>query len=85
MRVEPLPAASAVPDSRGINRFSADPRFADFLKLYLAPALHAHLLPHLEKLGALAGATLDELAATLKAAGAARVVNWVVARTLPPG
>jgi len=30
------------------------------------------------------GATLHEIAATLKAAGAARVVNWVVARTLPP-
>jgi len=30
------------------------------------------------------GATLDELALTLKRAGAARVVNWVVARTLPP-
>jgi ComF family protein len=30
------------------------------------------------------GATLDEIAATLKRAGAARVVNWVVARTLPP-
>ncbi len=30
------------------------------------------------------GATLDEIAATLKAAGAERVVNWVVARTLPP-
>lgn len=30
------------------------------------------------------GATLDELAGTLKAAGAVRVVNWVVARTLPP-
>jgi len=30
------------------------------------------------------GATLDELAATLKRAGAARVVNWVVARTFPP-
>jgi len=29
------------------------------------------------------GATLGELAATLKAAGAARVVNWVVARTPP--
>jgi ComF family protein len=29
------------------------------------------------------GATLDELASVLKAAGAARVVNWVVARTLP--
>jgi len=30
------------------------------------------------------GATLDELAATLKRAGAARVVTWVVARTFPP-
>lgn len=29
------------------------------------------------------GATLDEMARTLKRAGAARVVNWVVARTLP--
>ena len=29
------------------------------------------------------GATLDELARTLKDAGAARVVNWVVARTPP--
>lgn len=30
------------------------------------------------------GATLGELAATLKRAGAARVVNWVVARTAAP-
>lgn len=30
------------------------------------------------------GATLDEIARTLKAAGAASVVNWVVARTPPP-
>jgi len=29
------------------------------------------------------GATLDEMARTLKAAGAERVVNWVVARTPP--
>jgi ComF family protein len=29
------------------------------------------------------GATLDEMAGALKAAGAARVVNWVVARTYP--
>jgi len=29
------------------------------------------------------GATLNEIAATLKRAGAARVVNWVVARTFP--
>ena len=31
------------------------------------------------------GASLSELAGTLKAAGAATVENWVVARTLPPG
>jgi ComF family protein len=31
------------------------------------------------------GATLDEFARTLKAAGAGRVVNWVVARTKPHG
>jgi ComF family protein len=30
------------------------------------------------------GASLNELARTLKKAGAARVENWVVARTLPP-
>jgi ComF family protein len=30
------------------------------------------------------GATLDEIARTLKAAGAARVENWVLARTPPP-
>jgi predicted amidophosphoribosyltransferase len=30
------------------------------------------------------GATLDEVAQTLKKAGAAHVVNWVVARTFPP-
>jgi predicted amidophosphoribosyltransferase len=29
------------------------------------------------------GATLNEVASVLKQAGAARVVNWVVARTLP--
>ena len=31
------------------------------------------------------GATLEEVAAVLKKAGAGRVVNWVVARTEPPG
>jgi predicted amidophosphoribosyltransferase len=30
------------------------------------------------------GTTLDEIAAAFKRAGAARVVNWVVARTFPP-
>jgi ComF family protein len=31
------------------------------------------------------GATLNEVASTLKTAGASRVVNWVVARTFPAG
>jgi len=31
------------------------------------------------------GTSLDELAATLKLAGALEVNCWVVARTLPPG
>ncbi len=52
----------ALPDSRGTNLFRADPGFAPLLALYLEPALHAHLVPHLERLGALAGDSLDELA-----------------------
>jgi acyl-CoA dehydrogenase len=54
--------APALPDSRGTNLFRADPGFAPLLALYLEPKLHAHLLPHLERLGALAGDSLDELA-----------------------
>ncbi|MEK7751097.1 MAG: acyl-CoA dehydrogenase family protein, partial [Acidobacteriota bacterium] len=54
----------AVPDNRGANLFDADPRYADLLALYLEPGLHAHLLPHLKRLGALAGDALDRLAST---------------------
>jgi alkylation response protein AidB-like acyl-CoA dehydrogenase len=53
-----------LPDSRGLNLFTADPDFDELLKLYLGPGLHAHLRPHLERLGALAGTELDELALT---------------------
>ena len=53
---------SAVPDSYGLNLFRADPAFAGLAQLYLAPGLHAHLLPHFDRLGALAGSTLDDLA-----------------------
>ncbi|MCD0505684.1 acyl-CoA dehydrogenase family protein, partial [Bordetella petrii] len=52
-----------VPDSRGLNLFNADPYAAALCGLYLPPALHAHLLPHLERLGALAGGHIDALAA----------------------
>jgi alkylation response protein AidB-like acyl-CoA dehydrogenase len=55
--------AEALPDARGTNLFLADPGYAQLLALYLEPALHTHLLPHLERLGELAGGALDELAA----------------------
>jgi alkylation response protein AidB-like acyl-CoA dehydrogenase len=59
-----MTSIQAVPDSRGANLFEADPRYAELLALYLEPGLHAHLLPHLNRLGALAGDALDRLAAT---------------------
>ena len=52
-----------MPDSRGLNLFRADPYAAALSRLYLPAALHAHLLPHLDRLGALAGGRMDELAA----------------------
>jgi alkylation response protein AidB-like acyl-CoA dehydrogenase len=51
-----------VPDRQGTSLFAADPDLAAVASLYLPPDLHRHLLPHLERLGALAGSTLDELA-----------------------
>lgn len=58
-----LAAMHPVPDSRGINLFQADAA-RSLLSCYLPKDLHAHLLPHLERLGALAGSLLDELATT---------------------
>lgn len=51
-----------VPDSRGLDLFAADPGFRALVELHLEPALAAHLMPHLERLGAMAGAELDEWA-----------------------
>ncbi|OZI52522.1 DNA alkylation response protein [Bordetella genomosp. 4] len=56
------PTSSDVPDSRGLNLFRADPYAAAMSARYLPPDLHAHLLPHLDRLGALAGSRIDELA-----------------------
>ncbi|MEK6245236.1 MAG: hypothetical protein AABM33_12155, partial [Pseudomonadota bacterium] len=53
-----------VPDSRGLNLFLADPSYRGLLELHLEPKLCAHLLPHFTRLGAMAGAELDELALT---------------------
>jgi len=58
-----LAAMHPVPDSRGINLFHADAA-KGLLSCYLPKDLHAHLLPHLDRLGALAGSLLDDLAGT---------------------
>ncbi|MFC7690871.1 hypothetical protein ACFQY5_16205 [Paeniroseomonas aquatica] len=48
--------AAAVPDSQGLNLYRADPWLAPLLGLYLPADLLAHLAPHLDRMGALAGA-----------------------------
>ncbi|WP_424135168.1 acyl-CoA dehydrogenase family protein [Roseomonas chloroacetimidivorans] len=60
----PPAGAAAIPDSHGLNLFRADPVLARLASLYLPPDLAAHLEPHLDRLGALAGGTLDALAMT---------------------
>jgi acyl-CoA dehydrogenase len=57
-----LSEATRLPDSRGINLFHTDLGYAGLLELYLEPTLYAHLAPHFERLRALAGGALDELA-----------------------
>ena len=52
----------AVPDAYGLNLYTADPASARLASLYLPPDLDAHLVPHLRRLGALAGGELDRLA-----------------------
>ncbi len=65
MKPEPIGAPSDfVPDGRGRNLYAIDPQLAALLQVYLPGPLFAHLEPHLERLGALAGGTLDDLAAT---------------------
>lgn len=56
------PADHPVPDRAGTNAYLEDTELQQLLPLYLPPDLAAHLQPHLERLGALAGGRLDELA-----------------------
>jgi alkylation response protein AidB-like acyl-CoA dehydrogenase len=60
----PPTGADAVPDSRGLNLWRADPWLGPLLGLYVPEGLFRHLLPHLDRMGALAGGRLDELAGT---------------------
>ncbi len=45
-----------------MNFYRADPAFRRLLDIYMEPALRAHLEPHYDRLGELAGGRLDELA-----------------------
>jgi len=56
-----IQAMHPVPDSHGINLYDAD-AFRDVISAYLPQDLYHHLQPHLQRLGALAGSRLDELA-----------------------
>jgi len=49
-------------DCRGMNFFRADPAFRQLLDLYLASDIRAHLEPHYDRMGEVAGGRLDELA-----------------------
>lgn len=56
-------ASTAIPDSRGLNFFRADPDLAPLIRLHLPEDLVQTLLPRLDRLGALVGDRLDRLAA----------------------
>lgn len=58
----PAASADAIPDARGLNLHRADAMSEPLLALYLPGPLAAHLRPHLDRLGELAGGPLDELA-----------------------
>jgi acyl-CoA dehydrogenase len=56
--------AHPVPDRHGQNLYTTDTELHGLLGLYLPPDLLRHMQPHFERLGALAGGPLDELART---------------------
>lgn len=57
-------ASHPIPDRHGQNLFSTDTELHGLLALYLPDDLRAHMQPHFERLGGLAGGLLDELAGT---------------------
>ncbi|MBI5132424.1 MAG: acyl-CoA dehydrogenase family protein [Rhodopseudomonas palustris] len=60
---QPGNAANLIaPDTSGLNFYRADPSLADLLRIHLPADLVAHIEPHLDRLGALAGGPLDECA-----------------------
>jgi alkylation response protein AidB-like acyl-CoA dehydrogenase len=62
-RLMPLSASERVaPDCAGLNFFSIDRSLQDLLHCYLPDDLRAHMTPHYQRLGELAGGRLDALA-----------------------
>jgi alkylation response protein AidB-like acyl-CoA dehydrogenase len=59
---EPHGAHHIAPDAHGLNFYAIDRQFQDLLALYLEPGLRRAMEPHFDRLGALAGNRLDELA-----------------------
>ena len=57
-----MPTDHPVPDAHGRNLYSQDRTLQALLPLYLPADLCAHLQPHLQRLGGLAGGLLDTLA-----------------------
>jgi len=55
-------SAAVAPTSRGLNYFRVDRGLRGLLSLYMDAPLLAHLEPHLDELGGLAGGRLGELA-----------------------
>ena len=49
-------------DAHGQNFYAIDRQFQDLMRLYMEPGLCQQMTPHFERLGALAGGRLDELA-----------------------
>jgi len=49
------------PDCHGQNFYRLDPAFRSILRHYMAPDLHAHVEPQLDRLGGIAGGRLDTL------------------------
>ncbi|MFV0383774.1 acyl-CoA dehydrogenase family protein, partial [Paracoccus sp. (in: a-proteobacteria)] len=61
-QIAPDTGSRNVPDSRGMNAFRADPAFAALLSLYLPPDLRPVLEQQLDRMGALVGDRLEQLA-----------------------
>ena len=54
--------ANNIPDSRGTNAYRADPVFADLMEIYLPQDSLSRILPELDRMGALVGNRLEDLA-----------------------